>query len=164
MDIETLLLAPSDFIPNHPHFPLLVYKNLGKDADSSFFEETFARNGWGGVWRNGVYSYHHYHSGAHEVLGVGRGSAKLQLGGPDGPIVDVKQGECLLLPAGTGHKKLESSHDFQVVGAYPKGQRVDTQSDAPTEAMLAKIRSLPVPDTDPILGKAGGVKSLWQRE
>ncbi|WP_113180558.1 cupin [Agrobacterium cavarae] len=162
MQIDHFILSPSDWVPNHPTLPVLVYSQIRADMDPSAFEDMFHDNGWTGIWRNGVFAYHHYHSGAHEVLGVGRGEAKLQIGGPDGKLLDVRQGDCLLLPAGTGHKRLESSGDFQVVGAYPPGQAADIQRDAPNEKMLALIKSLPVPETDPVLKTSGGLVELWR--
>lgn len=162
MHIDTLHLARSGFVPNHPDVPVLIYSQCTQCADSTYFQEIFARNGWTGIWRNGVFDYHHYHTTAHEVLGIGKGEAKLQIGGPDGPILDVRKGDCLLLPAGTGHKKLESSDDFQVVGAYPTNCGVDIQRKAPTERMLATIRALPIPKSDPVLGSAGGLLEFWQ--
>ena len=37
------------------------------------FEELFHGNGWGNGWRNGIFPFHHYHSTAHEVLGIAAG-------------------------------------------------------------------------------------------
>ncbi len=162
MKVDHFTLPSSDWVPNHPTLPVLVYSHIRSDLDSSALEDMFHDHGWTGVWRNGVFAYHHYHSGAHEVLGVGRGNARLQIGGPHGKILDVKQGDCLLLPAGTGHKRLESSSDFQVVGAYPPGQEADIQREAATREMLALIRSLPVPATDPVLKTSGGLIELWR--
>lgn len=54
---------------------------------------------------NGIFSYHHYHRNNHELLAVLAGHAEVQFGGPDGPIVRVEDGDALILPAGTAHKK-----------------------------------------------------------
>ena len=57
-------------IPNNPELPLLVYPGaLGEsDLSPSRCKELLAENGWGGAWASGVFSYHHYHSNAHEAL------------------------------------------------------------------------------------------------
>jgi uncharacterized protein YjlB len=132
-------------------------------AASATFATTFAENGWIGIWQNGVFDYQHYHSGAHEVLGVGNGTAKLLIGGPNGQALDVSAGDCLVLPAGTGHRNLGSSQNFEIVGAYPKGQHADIQTRPATAEMMAKIATLPVPGTDPVLGSSGGLVEIWGR-
>jgi mannose-6-phosphate isomerase-like protein (cupin superfamily) len=52
-------------------------------------------------WRDGIYDWIHYHSRTHEVLGIARGSAKAQFGGPKGRTVTLKAGDAAILPAGT---------------------------------------------------------------
>lgn len=162
MTVEHFRLTKSDWVPNNPAFPVIVYRQIGPHICSAAFEDMFSTNGWTDIWRNGVFDYHHYHSSAHEVLGVGRGKAKLQIGGPAGPMLEVSQGDCLILPAGTGHKKIESSSDFQVVGAYPPGQHADIQRSVPTGKMLTNIRSLPSPGMDPVQGLSGVLLDLWK--
>jgi len=159
---QELTFPPSEQVPNNGSFSVVIYRGVGPALDSVGFEALFSRNGWTGIWRNGVFDYHHYHSKAHEVLGVGRGEATLQIGGPKGEAVDVKQGDCLILPAGTGHKRLKASADFQVVGAYPPGQEADIQTSSPDEDMLEAIRSLPRPETDPVHGAIGGLVTMWR--
>ncbi|EGL65449.1 hypothetical protein AGRO_1833 [Agrobacterium sp. ATCC 31749] len=161
MRTETHIFDAGDQIPNNQSFPVIIYRQVNSQPDTAAFEALFSRNGWTGIWRNGVFDYHHYHSGAHEVLGVGRGQATLQIGGADGRTLEVTQGDCLILPAGTGHMRLKSSADFQVVGAYPPGQQADIQTSAPTEEMRARIKSLPKPETDPVNGVSGGLVELW---
>lgn len=161
MKTEQLTFGPGGQVPNNQTFAVVIYRNVGTDFHSADFEAIFSRNGWSGIWRNGVFDYHHYHSGAHEVLGVGRGEATLQIGGPEGQVLDVTKGDCLILPAGTGHMKLKSSADFQVVGAYPPGQKADIQTSAPSAEMLERIKSLPKPETDPVHGASGGLMEIW---
>jgi uncharacterized protein YjlB len=159
MKIETLWFEPHEWIPNHPKLPVALYRDAltltDAGATAAAFETKFQSHGWPSKWRNGVYDYHHYHSTAHEVLGIATGSARLILGGPDGKIVKVNAGDAVLLPAGTGHRCLQSSDDFLVVGAYPSGQDFDICRSAPSEAMRIRIASLRFPRTDPITGGEG---------
>ncbi len=132
MKQEQILFPPSAWVPNNQRLAVLLYSDaLPNNGSSKDFETMFAANGWTGIWRNGVFDYQHYHSGAHEVLGVGRGSATLLIGGPGGQSIEAGTGDCLILPAGTGHQNLGCSPDFEVVGAYPVGQQADIQTSAP---------------------------------
>ena len=164
--VQTLLLKRNGGIPNNPQLPVLIYPAAipvtGSDP-AGLFEQTFKANGWPPQWRYGVFTYHHYHVHGHEVLGVYAGNARLMLGGPDGHVIEVKAGDVLLLPAGTGHCNLGSSDDFMVVGAYPPGQEGDINRDPVTDAQVAQIAKLPFPDSDPVLGSGGGVVTLWRR-
>jgi uncharacterized protein YjlB len=165
MEIEKILFQPSDWVPNNQRLPVLIYRGASRSGGSSDeFAAIFAKNEWTGIWRNGVFDYQHYHCGAHEALGVGRGSAALLIGGPDGQALEVSAGDCLILPAGTGHRNLGCSSDFEVVGAYPRGQHADIQTSAASSEMLTKISSLPVPDTDPIRGSSPGLESWAYQE
>ncbi|XUR34640.1 cupin [Rhizobium leguminosarum bv. trifolii] len=149
MNAETIFFGPSDWVPNNPHLPVLLYRGLFANGGPTDFERRFAANGWTGIWTNGVFNYQHYHSGAHEVLGIALGSATLLIGGPGGQAIAAAAGDCLVLPAGTGHQNLGCTSDFQVIGAYPKGQHADIQTSAPSNEMLAKISSVPLPQPTP---------------
>ena len=66
-------LKDDGIYPNNEKLPLLAYKGALKPSDhnpAAIFESLFEANRWAGSWRNGVYGFHHYHSTAHEALGI----------------------------------------------------------------------------------------------
>ncbi len=152
-------------IPNNS-LPLLIYAQVmelrGVDP-ASIIEERFSKNGWANMWRNGIYTFHHYHSTSHEVLGCFRGSANILLGGKNGELLTLTAGDVVLIPAGVGHFNKGSSLDFGVVGAYPRGFDWDMQYGRPGERpkVLENIAALPIPPLDPVLGSTDGLRKHW---
>ena len=163
---EQLNFKDDGIFPNSP-LPLLFYhKAITTDAKdpASIFEERFAENDWTNSWRNGVYSFPHYHSTSHEVLGVYSGAATLRLGGEHGKNVEVHAGDVIVIPAGVAHENVGASEDFGVVGAYPDGGDWDLLRGVPGERPNAdrNIAALPVPDNDPIYGTEGPLRRIWK--
>ncbi|CAM4411043.1 uncharacterized protein YjlB [Paenibacillus endophyticus] len=152
-------------IPNHPRLPLIVYRGALSDQTDEI-ERIFNRNNWRNSWINGVYDFHHYHSNSHEVLGIYSGIADLLIGGEKGQTFAVQAGDVILLPAGTGHKRMKASSDFKVVGAYPNGMNYNTRRGTLAErsADLIEIAKVPVPDRDPVYGTVGPLFELWSYE
>ena len=67
-----------------------------------------------------------------------------------------------MLPAGTGHQRLSGSADLLVIGAYPpEGTYNLCRGDNPADRdkALATIPKVPVPQSDPVLGKNGRCRS-----
>jgi uncharacterized protein YjlB len=159
--------ADDGSIPNNPRLPFLLYRNpidlSGTPNPEDLIEATFARNGWGDMWRNGIYSYVHYHSMIHEALGIARGRAKVRFGGARGRDFDIGAGDVVVLPAGTGHQCLWASPELVVIGAYPRTGRYDLcrGSKAEHAKALASIPSVPVPHSDPVFGNDGPLCRLW---
>jgi uncharacterized protein YjlB len=156
-------------VPNHPRWPLLVYPRAVEIAGAdpaAAFERLFARNRWPPAWRNGVHPFHHYHSDAHEALGIYSGEVTVLFGGEDGIALTARPGDVLVLPAGTGHKKLASRGALGVVGGYPAGSDPDTCVAATADAARAarRVARVPLPAADPVFGPQGPLFGYWRAE
>jgi uncharacterized protein YjlB len=163
--LEVLRFEARGDAPNS-HLPLVLMRGAIKpdpeDAPASF-ETCFRQNGWTGTWRNGVYPYHHYHSTAHEVLGVAAGSARICFGGEGGQVIEVASGDVIVIPAGVAHKLVEERDGFLVVGGYAGGRHWDILRPRATtlSAALERIAAVPLPESDPVSGADGELLTLW---
>jgi uncharacterized protein YjlB len=162
-----IIFDDDGLVPNNP-MPFLVYKgavDVGNDHPEKTIEGLFGANGWGSMWRNGVYNFLHYHATVHEVLGVARGHASVRFGGDKGEVFEIAAGDVAILPAGTGHQCVSSSRDFSVVGAYPPGPPMDLQRATPENHAnaLKTIPNVALPKTDPVLGADGPLVKLWKQ-
>ncbi len=165
--VTSHLIADDGSIPNNPTLPMLLYTSaiaFGADDPAVVCERIFAANGWGQSWRNGIYDFHHFHSNAHEVLAIARGSAQVHLGGEQGLVTTVNAGDVILLPAGFGHKNLGSSPDLLVIGAYPSASESwDLCRGLPEERprVLENIAAVELPKRDPLCGADGPLFEHW---
>ena len=164
--VEARRLEDDGSIPNNPALPLLVYRQavtLPEDDPATVFEALFTANGWPAAWRNGIHPFHHFHSTAHEALGVYRGTATARFGGEGGIDMTVSAGDVVIIPAGVGHKAIEASADLGIVGAYPAGTGPDLCRGAPGErpASLAAIARVAIPARDPLYGASGPLREHW---
>lgn len=160
--------ADDGSIPNNRVLPFVVYKNAidlaGTPDPEEVIAKTFATNGWGDMWRNGIYPYAHYHSMIHEAMGVARGRAKVRFGGDKGHAIDMIPGDVVILPAGTGHQRLSQTADLVVIGAYPRSGKYDLcrGSKAEHAKALDSIPKVPLPSADPVFGSKGPLIALWR--
>jgi uncharacterized protein YjlB len=166
MMVEKFQLQDDGTFPNST-LPLLLYRKAvdveGSDPAAGF-ERRFDENGWDARWRDGIYPFHHFHSTAHEVLGIARGNARVQFGGDSGVEVDVEAGDVVVIPAGVAHKNLGSSGDLLVVGGYPRGQEWDMNRGQAGERPQVdrNIAAVPLPDSDPVEGAGGTLTEAWR--
>ena len=164
----TARFADDGVIPNNPRFPLILYRSVlspvSDFATATVIDALFESNGWGRSWRDTIYDFVHYHSQIHEVLGVARGSAKIECGGIKGRVFTVSTGDVVILPAGTGHRLINATRDFLVVGAYPENGTYDECTDTRDRPDAVKrIRKVTTPRYDPVYGKKGPLLFLWKR-
>ena len=163
------MLEDDGLLPNNPTLPLVLYRSpvgRGRAFDpAAVFEQLFESNGWGDSWRDGIYDYVHYHPRIHEVLGIARGRARVQFGGPSGRTVELKPGDVAILPAGTGHQNLRASADLLVVGAYPRrGQYEECRASRDEhDRAIAAIPKVALPRKDPVYGRDGPLLRLWRK-
>jgi uncharacterized protein YjlB len=159
---ETHLFAGDGRFPNS-RLPLLLYRGA-LPADAGAMEQTFARHDWSNSWRDGIFDYHHFHSIAHEVLGIAKGEVRVCFGGPSGREVMVRAGDVVVIPAGVGHCNKGQSSDLLVVGAYPGGADYDICRGDPADYARAEaaIGKVPLPASDPVAGPEGPLRRLWR--
>lgn len=162
---ETIFFKDDGVIPNSK-YPLLLYRDVFKERGekgAEWLEQKFLFNNWSNSWRNGIFTFQHYHSITHEALGIYSGECLVLLGGDKGEKVRVKAGDIIVIPAGVGHKNL-GDKDLGVVGAYPNGMPVDIMRGEAGERPRTdqNIAAVPFPDTDPFMGKTEGLKEIWK--
>jgi len=158
----TFTFADDGAIPNSP-LPLLVYRDA-VPSDPAAIERLFAANRWPPAWRAGVHPFHHFHSNAHEALGVASGEATVLFGGPNGQALTVKAGDVVVVPAGVGHCNQRETSDLLIVGAYPdNANRPDTHRGRAGEhaAAAANVAKVALPAADPVSGEAGALRRVW---
>jgi uncharacterized protein YjlB len=160
--------ADDGSIPNNATLPLVLYRGgidlAGSPDPEQVIEKTFAANGWGNMWRNGIYPYVHYHSMIHEAMGIARGRATVRFGGDKGQEIEISAGDVVVLPAGTGHQLITQTQELVVIGAYPPSGKYDLcrGSKAERDKALTSIPHVPAPPTDPVFGENGPLIALWR--
>jgi uncharacterized protein YjlB len=167
-DVQAFHFEDDGETPNNPRLPMVVYRralSLDGERDPALpFERAFSAHGWSDGWRNGIHPFLHFHTVAHEVLGIARGTATVEFGGANGKALVVEAGDVVVLPAGTGHRRLSASGDLLVVGAYPRNGSIDQKRPGQIDhaKATAAIADVPLPEMDPVHGRTGPLMQLWK--
>lgn len=145
-------------VPNST-LPALLYRavllpNIADKANA--FRAHFKSAGWTGIWTDTIYDYTHFHSNAHEALGIAEGKVTLRLGGEEGSLFRLQEGDMLVLPAGVGHRRVGKDDGLTVIGAYPRGQ-----SKFDMKLRGRAIPKPPLPSSDPFSGPDGPLIEAW---
>lgn len=164
-DIIKKILKDDGTFPNS-HLPVIIYKNaltLPGEHAAKIIEDLFKKNNWANSWKNGIYDYHHYHSIAHEVLGVYEGNTMVELGGAKGITTLIEKGDIIIIPAGVVHRNVTPQSNFKCVGAYPGGSDYDIKKGEPGERPEAdkNIKKVPLPANDPVY-ENGPLLPAWK--
>ena len=164
--VSHFFLKDDGRFPNNP-LPVIFY--TGVLHVSGFFPahdviKLFSRNNWSNAWKSGIYTYNHYHSNTHEVLGFYKGETTMQLGGDGGVKIVARKGDVLIIPAGVVHKNLQNENDVGCVGAYPDGNSYDMKYGTAGERPEAdkNIARVKLPVCDPVFGQLGELHRLWK--
>jgi len=155
---QKLNFKKADDVPNS-HLPVVIFRGRlarFRPRKAQAFRRAFEKSGWVGVWTDTIFDYTHFHSNAHEVLGIAEGTVTLRLGGEKGRLVRLKPGDMLVLPAGVGHRRVAGDDRLKVVGAYPRGQAHFDMKRAGRA-----IPKPPLPRTDPFEGENGPLTKIW---
>jgi uncharacterized protein YjlB len=147
-------------VPNST-LPVLLFRGIlapNVAAKDQRFRQAFKKNGWTGLWTDTIYDYTHFHSNAHEVLGIAEGKVTVKLGGEGGRLFRLKAGDMLVLPAGVGHRRVGGDNGLKVIGAYPPGQ-----SHYNVKQKGRAVPKVPLPSKDPYHGEDGPVVRFWAR-
>ena len=167
VELTTFMCQDDGVVPNNPLLPVVLLAGATEPgAPPPHVMALFEANGWRRTWHYTVFDYQHYHPNAHEALAVVAGWADIQLGGPSGDIHRVVEGDVMMLPAGTGHCRIDARDDFAVVGGYPPGQedreivRAIAQNRRDASERIARVG---LPETDPVFGADGPLVKAWGR-
>lgn len=164
MTVETHYLKGNGRVPNS-RLPLLIYRSAVQVGVAEM-EEQIRRNDWPPEWHSsfGMYPRHHFHSDAHELIAVTRGTMVGLFGGHDGVRATVTAGDVIVIPAGVGHFGESITEDLRLTGAFPAGCAIhDFRLGYPDEyARVAdRAQRVPIPANDPLHGPKGPLVEIW---
>ena len=163
------MFADDGSVPNNARLPFVVYRHvidlIGTPDPEPVIEKLFRGNGWGDIWRNGIFPYVHYHSMIHEGMGIARGRAKVRFGGNKGQEIDLVAGR-RLRAAGRHRTSMPVGEPRSDGDRQPIRRPANTTSAAAARASTPRrckpSRRFRCRDSDPVFGKQGPLLRLWQ--
>jgi uncharacterized protein YjlB len=163
---DSIVLTGDGRIPNSD-LSLVIYRQAIR-SDVPTLENDLRKNGWIPEWHSslGLYPAQHFHSDAHELIAVTRGSILGEFGGPTGVRRVLSAGDIVVIPAGVGHFGIEFSEDLRLTGAFPIGCSIhDFRLGYVSEydQVFRSARSVPLPAFDPLQGARGPLINVWNK-
>jgi len=159
LEWRRLTLVENDEFPAQSGKEIIVYRNA-VDPDAADcaeqFEALLTENGWHLEWRGRISDTGHFHSRAHEIIAIVKGSTILALGGGEGKRVILDVGDAILIPPGLLHRQAGAwTGGVEAVDAIPEGVEWDTRREPPPDEPDGGIALVDRPRRDPILGVRG---------
>jgi uncharacterized protein YjlB len=129
---------------------------------ATIIDRLFESNGWSRSWRDTVYDFVHYHSQVHEVMGVAMVTAN-RVRWEQGASSRRETWRRNILSAGSGHRLIEFSRNFLVVGAYPERCTYDKCTDSRERLNAVKrVARVAKPAKDLVYGQNGPLMQRWR--
>ncbi len=168
-DIEplTFVFADDGLVPNNP-LPFLVYKSavdVANDHPEKTIEGLFGANGWGAMWRNGVFDLSALPCDrARGARRRPRPCARAVRRRPRQGARNLRRRRCDPARRHRPSMPVGTADDFCVVGAYPPGPPMQITRPTPENhaKALKTIPQVKVPETDPVMGADGPLVRLWK--
>ena len=149
--IEEYRFTDDGHVPNNPSLPLHRLSRRARKRvpmPPPIAKRCSPATAGAAAWRNGIYAHHHYHSTAHEVLGIVAGSVRVRLGGERGTTVELRAGDVVVIPAGVAHKNEGASPNLA-------GRRRLSRRQEPGHVPARRARARARPAQHPGGGAAG---------
>jgi uncharacterized protein YjlB len=159
LEWRRLTLVENDDFPTRSRKDIIVYRNA-VDPDAADcaeqFEALFTENGWRLEWRGRISDAGHFHSRAHEIIAIVKGSTILAFGGGKGKRFFLDAGDAVLVPPGLLHRQAGAwAGGVEAVGAIPEGVEWDLRREPPVDEPDGGKAPVDRPCCDPILGMRG---------
>jgi uncharacterized protein YjlB len=163
---QTFRFKDDGLIPNHPRWPLILYKGVvrltpGLDP-AAVFEDLFDSHGWGSSWRDGIYglrplSFAHPRSPRYRA---GQRAGAIRRGKRAHP---QSQGGRCRYPSGRHRASThKGERRFLVVGAYPaSGAYDECKLEEDRKTAIPSIDRVARPRQDLVYGKDGPLTQVW---
>ena len=140
-------------------------RSHGSPDPELMIEQTFGANGWGGMWRNGIFPYTSLPF--HDPRGDGhrprprQSALRRRERRDDRHRAPATSSSCRPAPAISASTQ---SRDLVVIGAYPPSGKYNLcrGSKAEHAKAVAAIPKVPPPVTDPVFGPQGPLIALWR--
>ena len=161
---ELLFFRENKVAPNS-HLPALFYKKAFEENNESLEDQMYSifnNNKWNGTRKGRIRTGRYYHTASHEVIGITKQAIFIELGGFNGSRHILEKGDVLILPAGVSIRLIKGAgHDVRRGFSAEPTENMQYAKASYREKAKEAIACIPIPKTDPIYGRSGGLVDIW---